>query len=559
MLRRQAASVRSSAARLRSVLSTTAILLAAGVIPIQAAPPDKLYAIREPYLFRENVGLLDLMVTNLGVFGNPGFVDGYGAEWRNAELLYAGGIWIGAVVDGIPHVSTALYEYELRPSLLPIDTIYPSYEGAPGGNRLGTSTHPDDDGDGLIDEDFLNGKDDDGDGRIDEDYAAVSDQMLSCEYWDYTPEAQQQYPAHRPLNVLVRQRTFGWGRDPIDEFVGMEYRIENVGVETLRDVYFGFFIDGDIGPKDHPSYYGDDGCGIVDVDGMPMAYMFDFPDGYLGANGGDTEGFFGALLLGHTIDRSGTAAPVRLGLHTARFLRGSFSYPAGDPADDFQRYDLLQSGDIEQAPSDVPDDYRLAISTDRFPEFAPGAVATIRIAFVAGDGYFEPGSGPHPELGGDGQPSEDCLLANARRAQEVYRGCAGPDCAALDEWLPWEYPGRPGLTADVRHGSVAKSGIQGASGTGRERLRILPIGSPAAVPVRFSAVLSEPGSCSFTILDPAGRIVRVLESGVLPAGRTDLMWDGRDAAGAQTGSGFYFVRGRTAGAEDCARVVILRR
>lgn len=51
-------------------------------------------------------------------------------------------------------------------------------EGAPGGLR-GFSADADDDHDGQVDEDRLDGVDNDGDGRIDEDYAAVSDAMIA--------------------------------------------------------------------------------------------------------------------------------------------------------------------------------------------------------------------------------------------------------------------------------------------------------------------------------------------------------------------------------------------
>lgn len=50
-------------------------------------------------------------------------------------------------------------------------------EGAPGGQR-GFSAQRDDDRDGLVDEDRLDGLDNDGDGRVDEDFAAISDGMV---------------------------------------------------------------------------------------------------------------------------------------------------------------------------------------------------------------------------------------------------------------------------------------------------------------------------------------------------------------------------------------------
>ena len=70
-------------------------------------------------------------------------------------------------------------------------------EGSVGGHR-GFSARADDDGDGLRDEDPLDGKDNDGDGSVDEDFAAVSDAMsvvgrdrvneafhLACYKWAY--------------------------------------------------------------------------------------------------------------------------------------------------------------------------------------------------------------------------------------------------------------------------------------------------------------------------------------------------------------------------------------
>lgn len=70
-------------------------------------------------------------------------------------------------------------------------------EGDEGGRR-GFSAHSDDDGDGRVDEERLDGRDNDGDGRIDEDFAAIGDDMtavgtmrggralfLETYHWDY--------------------------------------------------------------------------------------------------------------------------------------------------------------------------------------------------------------------------------------------------------------------------------------------------------------------------------------------------------------------------------------
>jgi hypothetical protein len=393
----------------------------------------RIYTISPPNIFRHNIGLLDLMVTNVAVFGNPGWIDQHGAGWRGGEYLYGAGIWIGAIAsDDLPHVSTGLFEVELRPSLEPVDTIYESYEGIPGGNRLGFSDDADDDGDGLIDEDFHNGKDDDLDGAIDEDFGAISEQMFSCEYWDYTPEAIDSYPDHCPLNVRVRQKSLAWSIDGLDEFVGVELEVINDGAETLRDVYLGMFMDADAGPRDHPGYYADDGgfvyledeilidptiddCNEIPVR-MEMAYVYDVPDGVNGASGGDVEGFFGLLYLGSTRDLTGRAAPPEESLHTAMIFNP-------DPVNDAERYEDLRSGTISDQPTPTPGDYRALVSVGPFPEFGPGESIRLHFAFVVGEGYYDTDTNtPYPDLGPDGEPSEHSLLANARRARLVYEG-----------------------------------------------------------------------------------------------------------------------------------------
>ncbi len=402
-------------------------------------PGDKVYAYRinetDPELGRKrlNIGLLDVMMTNLGIIGNPGFIrQESAASWRGGEYLYAASMWIGGVAsDNLAYVSTGAYENELLPSQERVDHIYSSFEGVLKGNRQGFSTAPDDDGDGEIDEDVLNGKDDDGDGKIDEDFAAISQQMLSCEYWDYTDEARARYPEHRPLNVKIHQECYAWSTDGANEFIGMDFKIHNVGFEMLRQVYLGFFVDSDIGPKVNPIYYTDDGGAYYATDttyvsptvtltcsqpgsgemkscaeqklSLNICYMYDHLDNGETAKGGDVEGYFGGMFLGHTTDAFGERAPSRVTVHTARFFNGANPYPAGDPINDTQRYDLLSSGNVATRPTGAPDDYRYCFSAGPFGEMAPGDVLELQVAFVIGAG-------------------KNGMLTNAVNAQTIYNG-----------------------------------------------------------------------------------------------------------------------------------------
>jgi len=122
--------------------------------------------------FVHNVGRLQMNVTNWGFVGSlpksryP-MSESPSAQWPSGsgvEYLYAGGIQVGAMVNGVPVVSTGYPETEFYPPKGTIHTIYRSCEGSPRGNHY--PDNPDDDFDGRSDEDWLNGMDDDGFERV---------------------------------------------------------------------------------------------------------------------------------------------------------------------------------------------------------------------------------------------------------------------------------------------------------------------------------------------------------------------------------------------------------
>jgi hypothetical protein len=379
---------------------------------------------------------------NLGVVGSLNSTEYFGAAWCGGEYLWGAALWVGAIAeDGLAYVSTGFAwteedEFELRPSLDPIDRIYATFEGATGGDRAGFSdSGGDDDYDGQVDEDFLNGKDDDLDGLIDEDYAAISQQMFSCECWDYTSEAIQEYPEHQPLHLKVRQRSLAWSTEGSNEFIGLDYVISNDGFRTLRDVYVGYFVDSDVGRKSAAAYHTDDAGYYFALDtlyvdshvqyscqqpgGPPrdcsqrslhieMACMYDTPGGAPGGNSSDdlgngTSGHFGAMLLGHTTDPVHGSAPAGVGVHTCHFVSGSGTYPGGTPQNDYERYDLLASGWKPQGLLQPPADYRYCLSAGPFRELLPGEELRFQVALVVGAGQHG-------------------MLSNAIAAQRIYNG-----------------------------------------------------------------------------------------------------------------------------------------
>ncbi len=72
--------------------------------------------------------------------------------------------------------------------------------------------------------------------------------------------------------------------------------------------------------------------------------------------------------------------------------------------------------------------------------------------------------------------------------------------------------------------------------------------------IRFA--LAAPGRARVAVYDVAGRLLRVLRDGELPAGVHATTWDGR-AGGERAAGGVYFVRLETGGREETKRVVYL--
>jgi hypothetical protein len=382
-----------------------------------------IYCTRPPNIYTHDVGKVTLQVPNLGFFGNP-WIEALSFGWEGGEYLYVAGLWIGALdEDNIPHVSTAAYDTEFRPSLSPIDHIYISYEGIPGGKRAGLGgSDGDDDGDGKVDEDFQNGYDDDHDTKIDEDFGAIGQQMFSCQYRDDSQEAKNRFNEHVPWGLLVQQRSFGWAVSGSNEFIGVDYNILHQGSKVMRNVYVGFFVDADAGPKAqrNPGYWEDDLVGYsdtlvqiydptqiagcqVDTIRIQVAYMWDAPDNGTTAKGGDVDGCMGVMFLGHKTDPTGLTAPESVKVATVRWFSSTAPYPEGDPRTDPERYDLMASHRIPNRNATTPRDYRFLLCAGPFPKFEPGETLPFQVAFVIGRHF-------------------DGMLRNAIAAQRIYNG-----------------------------------------------------------------------------------------------------------------------------------------
>lgn len=352
--------------------------------------------------FVHNVGELQLNITNWGLIGswpstNARWADAPSAMWpagSGVDYLWAGGIWIGAVRNGIPLVSTGQFEWEFLPNPDdPLSTIWDTAQGATGGARYPDPSF-DDDSDGQTNEDPLNGVDDDGDGDEDEDFAAIGNQHFRCEMTDNTPLSLEFWPDHEPLDIAVVQESFAWENESVDDFIGFQFTMTNVGVSPLSDVFLGWFADSDVGPRGGSAIAEDDLPWFFDgavqaADGslvpVSVACMYD-ADG----DGGQATGFFGIMFLGHPTDPAGISAPDAVRIRSFQAFSGNQPFDrGGNPTNDAERYDLLSRSEIDNVPplfeEGKANDFRIMLANGPFSDLAPGESLTFQACMVVGD------------------------------------------------------------------------------------------------------------------------------------------------------------------------------
>ena len=395
-----------------------------------------------------DVGNVVMKVTNNGIIGNPftAVSSDPSCQWPGKsaiEYMNFIGIALGAVnpfasdPNAVRRVS-ALQEW--RPATLDAeDRMYRGYDGIVNGVRF-TNDDSDNDpltGDGLYDEDFLDGRDNDGDGRIDEDFAAIGQQQYSCVIRDDTEQAIAAAAAERhvPLGVECRQTAWAYSIPGFTDFNIINWKFYNRSGHELDSVAIGFRIDMDCGPTEKSNYFSDD----FDVPMYPFGrFMVETKDTDLrrqakgthpevpdadndsalcsryivtvqgfsvSDDDGDENKTLGVphfLLIDHTIDPLGITGPRKVGFRAYRsFPVGQPYVQGGNPIIDQQRFELMTGQDniatdvgnpsllgfINQVPGDQKSDYTAWASIGPWFRWAPNAEleCTVAMGVRAGD------------------------------------------------------------------------------------------------------------------------------------------------------------------------------
>ncbi len=255
----------------------------------------------------------------------------------------------------------------------------------------------------------------------------IADEEIYAEYYDtctasfVVPDPNDQRD-HIPLGLKITQQSMAWSSPDFNEFIILNYIIENIGIGQLHDTWVGIYYDGDVWSYSQGGQQGaqDDICGyvergnhgigwIADNDGDPDQGAFDYRS---------LRGVLGMTLLGSTAPGLETNfnwwisnvnsvydwGPQLQVNYTGPFPGGGNGTPGGDKA----KYKVMSNGEhdygqmwcdldtwqnngwIPRSPqaADLADGYdtRFLISFGPF-DLPEGEVETLTVAYMGGSDF----------------------------------------------------------------------------------------------------------------------------------------------------------------------------
>lgn len=213
----------------------TANFLSAQDISSKADDFPSMTAVERYCIGDHNIGRLVFGITNFGMAGigeNTGATidcfTGYRVKMGQYPKgsgnthFYKGGLWIGGVIGNDTLVSTSAMLNNSSREFHPIEP--------------------------MIKMSLLNPFSEEFDKAISElDYIGVYVDTFTFGVSGLTFDPIDRR-SHRPLGLKVTQRSFSWSYPHTDDFVIIEYNIENIGGKDIKDAYVGIYWDPDIHP-----------------------------------------------------------------------------------------------------------------------------------------------------------------------------------------------------------------------------------------------------------------------------------------------------------------------
>lgn len=232
--------------------------IAAGRSLYESDIQERLYNIDDPpysTIAVHNIGKISMTVSNIGLLGTSDWiglndpVTGLSApslSYPNGfELvyLYETALWVGAIVGNDTLVSSAggaggwgIHEFWPLP--------YPEGDIKYRSNINRNAPEYDS---SVSQQDFI---------------AVYTDTLDDVDLTGYDAYTDR---LHIPLRLEVTQSSYAWGYDYAEDFIIVDYKIGNIALRDLHDVYIGLYVDNDIGRSSNGYYPYDDICGYKDI------------------------------------------------------------------------------------------------------------------------------------------------------------------------------------------------------------------------------------------------------------------------------------------------------
>lgn len=359
-------------------------------------------------LFVHRIPNINLSVTNFGFLGSQegefedfeGYFDpAPGAmfpAYSELEYLFQGGIWIGAEIDTVDQYGNPV-----------LDTVVSTGLDGWWGSHFE-----------LFPENYPNG------GLWREEIMA--DEEIYAVYYDTNsfigPDPFTQRP-HIPMYLKITQHSFAWMSPGYNDFIILEFILENIGSRYLHNSYVGIYWDGDVYHYSEGGALGyiDDICGYIQNGDFGIGWLADNdgdPNDYNLFDDSSTTGVVGLTLVGSSTPTLQTSfnwwvnnlnsaydwGPRRLENYNGPFPCGGNGTPCGDKV----KYEMMSNDEKDYGTiwcnltcwenngwiprpihsTDIADGYdtKYLISFGPF-DLPAGAVETLTVAVIGGNRF----------------------------------------------------------------------------------------------------------------------------------------------------------------------------
>jgi hypothetical protein len=490
------------------------------------------------------LGDVGMTITNLGITGTGflGATDCGGGvpcpscefpTFSNLEYLFGGGYWVGAIVGNDTLVSTGadgwMGVYEMYPDSGPAGAMI---------IRVSDPASPYYSADAVSDLDYLATW-----------YDTLTDETLTgIDPIDNRP--------HIPINFEFTQRSYSWIADGINDFIMFECVIANRGIDSLKQVYVGIYMDGDVLHETlTPNGWMDDLTGylpaeklayIMDNDGDPAGGVWDTTSvrGVMGVKFHGSIPKVGGYTYNWWLSNNTTSldfGPRLAGTPEDPFR--SFGAYLGTPTGDKSKYYMMRHPEVDYD--------QIWTKVDHSAEgwLAPPASSFAADVANGQDTRFLLSFGPFFILPNDSIKFYYSVVMGG--ALHVNTGDYATYFNADSPQAYYDHLDFSPLMATVNAADSVFHAISGFptavdDNAGQALPTAFSLGDNYPNPFNPSTTidytLSRQARVELAVYDILGRKVTTLVDAVQPAGRFSATWDGLTADGRPAATGVYFYR-----------------